>query len=398
MKPLEDRYALSRLNEILENRRGSPFTVPDRGTHVVLLLSGGMDSILFWGYCMDILGLHIHPIHIIKNASERKAVALFSQIYRTKFSGYFHNPVFKRYDWTFGFRETKGLEMNPAVLLENTNKASGASDIVNNPSRLGIFSFIGWEYALLLRYSKKIRIDTILTAIMPDDSLRDRSATLTALRSTNVALCTALTDYSWQFSGPLEKSAGLHITKKQLVRFAVKRGIPLHLTWSCHGSERNHCGKCGSCMGRKTLLRSMGIPDKTAYSPSSRSNALRRVATRGLQFIRRILAHPERNNHPGDIADIDRFSPHPGVTADYLKGEGVLLNRTTSTVVRLNAAGTLIWKLLEKNPASVRDAAKALVARFRIADRKAREDADAFIREMYKERFLRKKAHPHETG
>ena len=39
----------------------------------------------------------------------------------------------------------------------------------------------------------------------------------------------------------------VHLKKSQIVKEAVRRDVPLHLTWSCHQSQDKACGVCDSC-------------------------------------------------------------------------------------------------------------------------------------------------------
>ena len=43
----------------------------------------------------------------------------------------------------------------------------------------------------------------------------------------------------------------LDSTKKEVVSFARKRRVPLHLTYSCEQRNARPCGKCASCLDRR---------------------------------------------------------------------------------------------------------------------------------------------------
>lgn len=53
----------------------------------------------------------------------------------------------------------------------------------------------------------------------------------------------------------------LRMSKAQIVRLAVKLGVPIHLTWSCYKGGRMPCGVCDSCRLRAKGFSEAGIPD-----------------------------------------------------------------------------------------------------------------------------------------
>ena len=46
----------------------------------------------------------------------------------------------------------------------------------------------------------------------------------------------------------------VNLTKAELVRIGAKLGAPL-LTWSCYAGDESHCGKCGTCHGKRLSSR-----------------------------------------------------------------------------------------------------------------------------------------------
>jgi 7-cyano-7-deazaguanine synthase len=53
--------------------------------------------------------------------------------------------------------------------------------------------------------------------------------------------------------------------KSELLKEAVKLGVPLELTWSCYRDAEKHCGKCESCTNRKRAFAEAGLADPTKY-------------------------------------------------------------------------------------------------------------------------------------
>lgn len=53
----------------------------------------------------------------------------------------------------------------------------------------------------------------------------------------------------------------LRLSKADIVRRAVRLGVPLHLTWSCYAGGERPCGACDSCRFRAAGFRAAGIAD-----------------------------------------------------------------------------------------------------------------------------------------
>ena len=53
--------------------------------------------------------------------------------------------------------------------------------------------------------------------------------------------------------------------KSELLKEAVKMGVPLELTWSCYRDGEKHCGQCESCVNRKKAFNEAGLEDPTRY-------------------------------------------------------------------------------------------------------------------------------------
>lgn len=49
--------------------------------------------------------------------------------------------------------------------------------------------------------------------------------------------------------------------KAQIIRLAVRLGVPLELTWSCYQGGKQPCGECDSCYYRAKGFKNAGIKD-----------------------------------------------------------------------------------------------------------------------------------------
>lgn len=57
----------------------------------------------------------------------------------------------------------------------------------------------------------------------------------------------------------------IHMTKSEVVSFAVNLGAPLHLSWSCYKSSEKACGTCDSCILRIRGFMRAGCIDPIPY-------------------------------------------------------------------------------------------------------------------------------------
>ena len=62
------------------------------------------------------------------------------------------------------------------------------------------------------------------------------------------------------------KTPLIHLKKEDIVKTAIKYGVPLELTWSCYKNEDEACGVCDSCRLRLKGFKKAGLKDAILYS------------------------------------------------------------------------------------------------------------------------------------
>lgn len=53
--------------------------------------------------------------------------------------------------------------------------------------------------------------------------------------------------------------------KEEVVGIGLRLGVPFERTWSCYWDRAKHCGRCASCLERKSAFAGLGIPDPVEY-------------------------------------------------------------------------------------------------------------------------------------
>ena len=55
----------------------------------------------------------------------------------------------------------------------------------------------------------------------------------------------------------------IHVEKSEVVKEAIRLGVPIEKTWSCYVNEEEPCGVCFSCVTRQnaidTALKELGM-------------------------------------------------------------------------------------------------------------------------------------------
>jgi 7-cyano-7-deazaguanine synthase len=213
------------------------------------IMSGGMDSTLV-AYIMRSRGYDIVPLHF--NYGQR-TVSRERQAYRAicKALG-----LGNSYEIDLPFFTTIGASALTDLSLEvPTGGIEEGVPITYVPFRNGIFLSIATAIA------EKEGCSSIAIGVVEEDSsgypdCRDpfirsfeRSANLGTKETTQLTI-----------EMPL-----VHLQKSDIVTEAIKRDVPLHLTWSCYQNEQRACGVCDSCRLRLRGFSLAGVCDPIPY-------------------------------------------------------------------------------------------------------------------------------------
>ncbi len=118
----------------------------------------------------------------------------------------------------------------------------------------------GIMLAIAAGYADAVKADAIFYGPQGDDApfFPDCRAEFVAAMSKAISLGTGS---KLEVKNPLAKKP-----KAEVIKLAVKLGVPLELTWSCYLNGKLQCGRCESCHNRKKAFKSAGVDDPTEYA------------------------------------------------------------------------------------------------------------------------------------
>lgn len=302
-KPLEDIETIRHIEKLLLRKRGFIFRMPSPKTQVIHLVSGGIDSIVTWAMLMHEHRLVVHPICINtgqkRHAWELKAVTYFSQLFQKLYPEYYIQP----FNITFPssapeistlLRGNLQKTIHPQVLRDNYDKEKNTIELTRQYLFPAFFPFPAALAALFFELRRNLKIRTIFCSILPTDGSYNSSQTLTAIRSTTLALCSYTNDYSWQVASRcFEKETGFVLDKSDLIRWAHEHNIPIEKTYTCLKGKAYHCGDCMACGFRKKQFQEAEVLDKTIYI-NEKNRQVNLAVSRLKHILKPIIAIPKR--------------------------------------------------------------------------------------------------------
>lgn len=260
----ENLSLIKSIEAIFKKNRGYVFKMPKKNTPVIMMVSGGLDSISTVSWLIETYKLKIYPLFIDRGQSrakqEENSVRFFEKYFLEKYPNYF-NPVFKISTSIPPHEIRKEIVGNAGVKVYKTKKQRKGIPLFSS-----LLSSYAVQYAFYLEYTQKVKVNTIFRATLASDSIYMAHESLTSLRTANLNICSQTNDFKWQFTSPLiEKELKFYLDKPDLIEWSEKINLPIHKTWSCYQDESNHCGTCDGCYKRIESYKQANIEDKTKY-------------------------------------------------------------------------------------------------------------------------------------
>lgn len=265
----EDLKLIRDIEKNIRSIRPTVFQLPKAGVPVILLLSGGLDSIVAWDRLLGKYRLQVHPITAYKHPLEpqQRAIHFFSRYFRNKYPDLYQEPVPLRASFVDAKRhiQTLSKEALPEVILQQYITAG--SYFQSPYSGTNAFTAVlGATHAQFLRLTQNLSVHTLIYGATADDGQFVHSQTYAFMRTLTRLLMMFVQDDKLQLGSVFyEEALGVHETKQQVLAAGHRRGLPLEKTYSCDKGGWWHCGSCPSCRARQHCFAANDIPDHTVY-------------------------------------------------------------------------------------------------------------------------------------
>jgi hypothetical protein len=187
-REIEDKKLIKTIDSFFIRKRGYVVKMPKPGSSVILLVSGGMDSITAWASLMADYKVKVYPVHILtgqpRNIYEQKSVRYYSTIFSKKYRKHFREPIFisqhstppeiRRY-----YRGDWSKWINPKIIAKNLRREKGNVVVKRKyyfPAFYPIQAIVASQF-LELRDAQRLR--NIFLTNLPSDSEYNTSQSVT---------------------------------------------------------------------------------------------------------------------------------------------------------------------------------------------------------------------------
>ena len=245
---------LMMLEGILQNERGYISREPYK-EDVVVLCSGGLDSVVMIHKLAEEYQSNIYPLFIRRGARaeklEEEAFDFFMGFYKKRF------PENMKKEFKLNY------SIPPKTFKNNFPEALALT--VGHPLRNSTMQNLAVMYAVSLQ-SKGLEVKSIFSATTKDDSTEPEQGLL-SLRAQTLNTCVQLGDWGWQITSPLIDNylVDEQISKSDLIKYAYEKFIPLEKTRTCFSSDKVADGSCFACQKRLKAFRDIEKKDPLNY-------------------------------------------------------------------------------------------------------------------------------------
>lgn len=256
-KNFECMETLKDAEEFFLKKRKYVIKKPQKNEAVILPFTGGLDSTSLCYLLLEEFEMTVYPVF----RSGKK-----SELFDERSAVFFHNLFRKKYK-----NKLKELFYLPHTHTHAEFQSTFYEPIETNLFWINYFflpkQIIDYvEYAYHLQALNGIKIRNIFLGYVSSDTELKQDQTLTSTRSIMQFICQITNDFSWQISPIfLEKEFGFFHSKKTIIKWANKQGIPIELTRSCSQPTYYNCGDCDVCMLRKKSFADAKTKDRTIY-------------------------------------------------------------------------------------------------------------------------------------
>jgi len=215
----------------------------------VCIMSGGMDSTLS-AYMMRDAGYEIIAVHFnYEQNTQKKELECFHNITQAL-------NVANKYVLNLDFFKQLGASaLTDSSIDVPTNGIEEGVPVTYVPFRNGIF------LSMAAAIAEKECASILSIGVVEEDSSGYPDCREEYIKAMQNAINLGTKEETRiEIKMPL-----VHLKKSQIVAEALKRNVPLELTWSCYKNEERACGLCDSCRLRLNGFKEAGVSDPIAY-------------------------------------------------------------------------------------------------------------------------------------
>ncbi len=215
----------------------------------VCIMSGGMDSTLS-AYMMRDAGYEIIAVHFnYEQNTQQKELECFENIAKAL-------DVKEKYVLNLDFFKQLGASaLTDSSIDVPTGGVEEGVPVTYVPFRNGIF------LSMAAAIAEKEGASVLSIGVVEEDSSGYPDCREEYIQAMQRAINLGTKDETnIEIKMPL-----VHLKKSEIVQEALKRSVPLELTWSCYKNEDKACGVCDSCRLRLNGFAQAGVKDPIVY-------------------------------------------------------------------------------------------------------------------------------------
>lgn len=249
-----DQETIQNLEKIILCHRDYIFK-PPKNTSVIFMMSGGLDSTIGAARAIEEWGCVVYPLFIRRHARATKyEEGSFDRVANTYRLRYPNN-----------FMPSKKVDVEVPPLEFKSGLTELRLKKLGHALRNACLQALGVQYAAWLNDNRNLGIKTVLAANVGDDFLPHSS--IQAYRTFTILTCTDQNDWGWQISSLFTDPylEGRPIYKKDNIKWAIERNLPLAFTRTCINDCEVADGTCGECQDRLKAFEEAGVKDPITY-------------------------------------------------------------------------------------------------------------------------------------
>lgn len=215
-----------------------------RGEYVILLFSGGMDSVTLFDILIQKWDCKVIPLYFMRHAGneswELEAVHYFHDFYKQKYPD-----------------NVLDLELLEIEIPSRQNKQyfdRERQKYLGLPLRNHIMWSNAFTQAVYLSGKYNTTIRSVVVGSVLDDGNSPESG-MFAINAYNLSVCASLGIWHYQLMAPLiDESLDKIYTKKDLVTYCINNQIMLNKSRSCFSKQKEPCLECLACQNKTQAL------------------------------------------------------------------------------------------------------------------------------------------------